>query len=117
LATDDPAAKFASAERRVWRFPHFAGERLWTRFIDEITVKGRKSEIPNYELVAIRGDDVETTVAPREQAVREITRESCNLFVRQQYRDAADLSGRFIQDDENGLSGLMKSKCLQCLTA
>ena len=105
LATDEPAATFASAERRVWRYPHFAGERLWTRPINEISVKGIKGEIPVYELVAIRGGDVEAMVAPREQAVCEITRESIDLLVRQQDRDAADLFWKLFKTMKTGSPG------------
>ncbi len=47
-----------------------AGERLWIRPVDVITVKGRKGETSIYELVAIRGHDAETMVTPQVRHAR-----------------------------------------------
>jgi adenylate cyclase len=67
-----------------------AGERLWTRPVDIITVKGRKGEIPIYEVLAIRGDDPETMATDRDKALCALTREAFLLFSKKQYREAAD---------------------------
>ena len=94
-----------------------AGERLWTRPVDVITVKGRKGEIPIYELVAIRGDDPETMATQRELDLCELTRQAFDLFTKRQYREAADLYDRIIREHGDGLSSIMKNKCLQQLGA
>lgn len=50
-----------------------AGERLWLRPIDSVTVKGRKGELLIYELLAIRDGDEETAVTADEIALCEMT--------------------------------------------
>lgn len=94
-----------------------AGERLWTRPVDVITVKGRKGEIPIYELVAIRSDDMETMATQREQELCELTHQAFNFYAKKQYREAADLYETIIQVHGDGLSRIMKNRCLQYLSA
>lgn len=94
-----------------------AGERLWARPIDVITVKGRKGEIPIYELVAIRGDDAETMATPQELELCDLTHQAFDLFSTKQYRAAADLYEIIIQEHGDGLSAIMKNRCLQHLAA
>jgi adenylate cyclase len=50
-----------------------AGERLWLRPIDTVTVKGRKGELLVYELLAIRDGDAEVAATPEEIALCEMT--------------------------------------------
>lgn len=50
-----------------------AGERLWLRPIDTVTVKGRKGELLIYELLAIRDGDAETAATAEEQRLCEMT--------------------------------------------
>jgi adenylate cyclase len=92
-----------------------AGERLWTRPVDVITVKGRKGEIPIYELLAIRGDDPETTPTDREQALCRETQKAFAEFSNQRYRKAADLYQEIIDSFGDGLSIIMKNRCLDHL--
>ncbi len=92
-----------------------AGERLWVRPVDVITVKGRKGEIPIYELVAIRGDDAETMPTQNQMELCDLTHQAYDLFSNHQYRAAADLYERIIQEQGDGLSSIMKNKCLQHL--
>jgi adenylate cyclase len=94
-----------------------AGERLWTRPIDVITVKGRKGEIPIYELVAIHGDDPETMATSRDQQLCAITAQAFGLFSKKQYKEAAELYEQIIETYGDGLSGIMKAKCLQNLAS
>ena len=94
-----------------------AGERLWARPIDVITVKGRKGEIPIYELVAIRGLDPQTMPTQQELDLCELTHQAFDLFTNKQYRAAADLYEKIIQQHGDGLSGIMKNRCLQHLAA
>jgi len=92
-----------------------AGERLWTRPVDVITVKGRKGEIPIYELLAIRGDDPETKPTEREQALCQATQRAFALFSNQRYSDAANMYQEIIHSFDDGLSVIMKNRCLQHL--
>lgn len=50
-----------------------AGERLWLRPIDTVTVKGRKGELLIYELLAIRDGDDEVTATADEMALCDMT--------------------------------------------
>lgn len=92
-----------------------AGERLWTRPVDVITVKGRKGEIPIYELLAIRGDDPETMPTDREQALCRETQKAFAQFSNQRYREAADLYQEIIDSFDDGLSMIMKNRCIEHL--
>jgi adenylate cyclase len=92
-----------------------AGERLWTRPVDVITVKGRKGEIPIYELLAIRGDDPETMPTEREKALCKATQKAFALFAKQQYGEAADLYQEIVHSFDDGLSTIMKNRCMQHL--
>ncbi len=94
-----------------------AGEWLWTRPIDVITVKGRKGEIPIYELLAIRGDDAETMATQQEKELCQLTHQAFNLFTKKQYQAAADLYERIIEEHGDGLSSIMKNRCLTYLSA
>ena len=93
-----------------------AGERLWTRPIDVITVKGRKGEIPIYELLAIRGDDPETMPTDREQALCKATNKAFALFANQQFSEAANEYQAIADSFDDALSMIMKNKCLQHLS-
>jgi adenylate cyclase len=94
-----------------------AGERLWTRPVDVITVKGRKGEIPIYELLAIRGDDPETMPTVREQALCKATQKAFALFANQQYNEAAKQYQEIIDSFDDGLSMIMKNRCLHHLNS
>ena len=94
-----------------------AGERLWTRPIDVITVKGRKGEIPIYELLAIRGDDPETMPTDREKALCKATHEAFSYFAKQQYSKAANEYQAIMDSFDDALSMVMKNKCLQHLNS
>ncbi len=94
-----------------------AGERLWTRPVDVITVKGRKGEIPIYELLAIRGDDPETMPTEREQALCKATHKAFALFVNQHYNEAADQYQAIADSFNDDLSMIMKNRCLQHLNS
>ncbi|MDZ7939206.1 MAG: adenylate/guanylate cyclase domain-containing protein [Rhodoferax sp.] len=50
-----------------------AGERLWLRPVDTVTVKGRKGELLVYELLAIRDGDAETAATPEEMQLCQLT--------------------------------------------
>ncbi len=90
-----------------------AGERLWTRPVDIITVKGRKGEIPIYEVLAIRGDDPETMATDRDKALCALTREAFLLFSKKQYREAAELYQKIMDTYDDGLSCIMRDRCLE----
>jgi adenylate cyclase len=90
-----------------------AGERLWTRPVDVITVKGRKGEIPIYELVAIKGEDEETMATQAEQELCALTHRAFSLFTKKQYEAAAEMYEQLIRSHGDGLSIIMKNRCLQ----
>lgn len=89
-----------------------AGERLWTRPIDVITVKGRKGEIPIYELVAIRSEDPETSASQRDLDLCALTREAFQLYTEGNYSAASSAYSKIIETFDDGLSKIMRDKCV-----
>ncbi len=93
-----------------------AGEFLWARPIDIITVKGRKGAITIYELLGIRSDDPQIMITEREQALCTATTEAFVLFTQRQYRAAASAYQAIFDTYGDHLAYLMQSKCIQNLT-
>jgi adenylate cyclase len=90
-----------------------AGERLWVRPIDTITVKGRKGEILIYELVGIRDGDEETQISPREQALCKATEKAFHLYSLKDYVEASKAYEAIAQEYDDNLSRIMMNKCLE----
>lgn len=67
-----------------------AGERLWLRPIDTVSVKGRKSELLVYELLAVRDGDADVAATPDDIALCEMTTAAYALYERGRYDEAAD---------------------------
>ena len=88
-----------------------AGERLWTRPIDVITVKGRKGEIPIYEVVAICGDEPEISATENDVQLCKLTREAFTLYTAAKYKEAGDLYKKIIETYDDGLSNIMMERC------
>ena len=90
-----------------------AGERLWVRPIDMITVKGRKGEILIYELLGIRDGDEETQISPREQALCKATEKAFHLYSLKDYVEASKAYEAIAQEYDDNLSKIMMKKCLE----
>ena len=93
-----------------------AGELLWTRPIDVITVKGRKGEIPIYELVGIRGNDEETAATERQQALCAATQRAFGLYAQGRFREAVQVYEEVIKTYDDALAGIMKARCVARMT-
>ncbi len=59
-----------------------AGEHLWLRPINVVTVKGRRSDMEIYELVGIRGGDPELEATPAQIRLCQLTRHAYEAFSR-----------------------------------
>jgi adenylate cyclase len=57
-----------------------AGEHLWLRPINVVTVKGRRSDMEIYELVGIRGGDPELEATPEQIRLCQLTRHAYEAF-------------------------------------
>jgi adenylate cyclase len=90
-----------------------AGERLWVRPIDMITVKGRKGEILIYELLGIRDGDEETQISPREQVLCKATEKAFHLYGLKDYVEASKAYEAIAQEFDDNLSRIMMKKCLE----
>jgi adenylate cyclase len=88
-----------------------AGERLWVRPIDLITVKGRNSEILIYELVGIRDGDSETTATQAEQDLCNQTREAFERYIDGEFQEAISMYRAIAEQFNDGLSKAMIQKC------
>ena len=67
-----------------------AGERLCVRPIDDVTVKGRRSKVPIYELMGVYGaDDPGLEPTPGTQRLCKVTRLAYDALVKEDYALAA----------------------------
>jgi adenylate cyclase len=63
-----------------------AGERLCVRPIDDVTVKGRRSKVPIYELMGVYGaDDPGLEPSPETQRLAKLTRLAYEALVKEDY--------------------------------
>jgi adenylate cyclase len=88
-----------------------AGERLWVRPIDQITVKGRKSEIIIYELMGIKDGDTETLPTEIEKELCVLTKKAFNLYMNGQYGEALNIYETIDFQYGDGLAKVMGAKC------
>ena len=65
-----------------------AGDHLWLRPIDMVTVKGRKGELPVYELLAIRHGDAEVAATEDDIALCNTTTAAYALYLQRDYAGA-----------------------------
>jgi adenylate cyclase len=65
-----------------------AGERLWLRPIDTVTIKGRKGELLVYELLAIRDGDAEVAATPDEMVLCDMTTQAYAFYAQAQWEQA-----------------------------
>lgn len=89
-----------------------AGGQLWLRPIDMVTVKGRKGELPVYELLAIRDGDPEVSATEDEIALCNMTTAAYAHFIQRDFARALaaymDILQRFPSD---GVALRMSEKC------
>ena len=88
-----------------------AGERLWVRPIDMISVKGRKSELLIYELVGIRDGSEETQISQRQQMLCKATEKAFHLYSSKKYVDAKHAYHAIAQEFDDNLARIMEKKC------
>ena len=88
-----------------------AGERLWVRPIDQIVVKGRKSELLIYELVGIRDGDSETIATQAEQELCELTSEAFEHYIHADYQKARLIYIAIAEKYSDQLSRVMIERC------
>jgi adenylate cyclase len=88
-----------------------AGERLWVRPIDQITVKGRKSELLIYELMGIRDGDAETLPNQTEQDLCTLTYEAFEYYLHGDFEQASLAYDNIAKQFKDGLAKVMLHKC------
>jgi adenylate cyclase len=88
-----------------------AGERLWVRPIDMISVKGRKSELLIYELVGIKDGSEETQISQRQQMLCKATEKAFQLYSSKKYVDAKHAYHAIAQEFDDNLARIMEKKC------
>ena len=92
-----------------------AGERLWLRPIDQITVKGRKGELIIYELLGIRDGTPETQPNEAERALCESTQTAYDLYASHDYKAALAAYEAIAQQCGDALARVMVDRCRQKL--
>jgi adenylate cyclase len=94
-----------------------AGERLWVRPIDKITVKGRQNEFLIYELMGIRNGDEEVDATEEEKQLCILTQDAYALYSSGQYAEAELAYMAIATEFNDGLSKVMAGKCREKLHA
>lgn len=88
-----------------------AGERLWVRPIDLITVKGRKGEIIIYELMGVKDGDTETAPTEIEKELCIFTKKAFDLYMNGSYVEALVIYEDLVLRFDDGLATVMVTKC------
>jgi adenylate cyclase len=88
-----------------------AGERLWVRPIDQITVKGRAGEILIYELLGIRGGDTETSPTSIEEILCNLTSKAFEFYSAKNYKSALVVYQELIEKYNDRLAAVMAERC------
>ncbi|MFZ4587283.1 MAG: adenylate/guanylate cyclase domain-containing protein [Candidatus Methylopumilus universalis] len=88
-----------------------AGERLWVRPIDMISVKGRKGELLIYELIGIKDGSEETQISQREQMLCKATEKAFQLYISKNYADAKYAYQAIAHEFDDNLARIMEKKC------
>ena len=94
-----------------------AGERLWLRPIEEVTVKGRRSSILVYELLGIRDAGPDVAATPLEQELCRRTAEAYMLVTQGNSCAAATAYQAIGEEFDDALTRLMAQRCLACREA
>lgn len=74
-----------------------AGHLLWLRPIDMVAVKGRKGEFLVYELLGIKGEDIDIAARPEEIELCEMTQKAYSAFATNDFRLAVALYGKVLE--------------------
>lgn len=90
-----------------------AGERLWLRPIDQITVKGRKGEFIIYEVLGTRDGSDETQADALQQRICAMSEKAFGLFMNGHFRDAAAVYAEILELADDPVSRVMIGKCEQ----
>ena len=88
-----------------------AGERLWVRPIDLISVKGRKGEFLIYELVAIRDGGDETSASATDEELCNLTQKAYDLYEKKEYIAAIQIYQSIADKFDDELSKKMVESC------
>ena len=88
-----------------------AGERLWVRPIDQITVKGRKGELIIYELMGVKDGDAETAPTEIEKELCIFTKKAFDLYMNGLYVEALVIYEDLVLRFDDGLAAVMVAKC------
>lgn len=93
-----------------------AGERLWLRPIDMISVKGRKGELLVYELLAIRDGDAEVVATPEEIALCNMTTAAYTQYSAKAYAQAGHQYAAILEKfPDDAVARRMLEKCRAAL--
>lgn len=91
-----------------------AGDRLWLRPIDLVTVKGRAGELLVYELLAVRDADAEVAATEAEMALCNLTSAAYALYAKGDYAAAAAAyAAILVQFPGDGVAKRMRAKALE----
>ena len=89
-----------------------AGERLWLRPIDQISVKGRKGELIIYEVVGIRDGHEETQATETQKIVCSLTETAFGFYLEKKYSEAKAIYQEILEITSDSVAKVMIEKCV-----
>ena len=93
-----------------------AGERLWLRPVDTVSVKGRKGELLVYELLGIRDSDAEVAASADDIALCQLTVAAYALYNQQDWEQAEAAYAIIAEQFPDDLvAQRMRAKCYAAL--
>ena len=94
-----------------------AGERLWMRPIDRITVKGRKGDLIIFELLGTRDGPEETRATEIEKRVCGLTQTAFDLYSQGDFGAAALGYAQLVEQFQDPVAAVMLEKCRSAMVA
>ena len=88
-----------------------AGERLWMRPVDQITVKGRKGELIIYEVIGTRDGDIETQPSEMQIQVCKLSEKAFELYLAKDYVGAEKSYREILKLCPDPVADVMIQKC------
>lgn len=88
-----------------------AGERLWMRPIDQISVKGRKGELTIYEVIGTRDGDIETQPSESQIQICRLSEKAFEFYLAKDYVQAAKAYESILSISADPVAKVMLEKC------
>jgi adenylate cyclase len=94
-----------------------AGERLWMRPIDQITVKGRKSDLIIYEILGTRDGSEETQPSEIQKQICALSEIAFGFYSNKNFSAAENAYLNILEIRSDPVADVMRKKCREMLSS